>query len=192
MLAIEAHHSTIGKYYDTATLLLPLHSIKTSSKGTYFQNRMLQMTYYHLRKIFLFTLVTVFILSNIQQRQINLKVSGDRESNSNSTYVIDKFLLVLFHQGDRRFGDTASIQCACNSLYVLCWSKVKKVFAWNSSDVDLYLVEGDLLYKSLNTTDLLSVDGLPRSVQLNVFLVLVTFFLGRGLETKMGTTAAGD
>lgn len=45
MLAIEAHHSTIGKYYDTTTLLLPLQSIKTSSKGTYFQNRMLQMIY---------------------------------------------------------------------------------------------------------------------------------------------------
>ena len=45
MLAIEAHHSTIGKYYDTTALLLPLQSIKTSSKGTYFQNRMSQTIY---------------------------------------------------------------------------------------------------------------------------------------------------
>ena len=39
MLVIEAHRSTIGKIYDTATSLLPIPSFKMNSKGAYFQKR---------------------------------------------------------------------------------------------------------------------------------------------------------
>lgn len=52
-------------------------------------------------------------------------------------------------------------------------TQVKKVFVWNGSNPDHILLEGHLLYKSLNTTDLLSVDELPRSVQLYDFSVPV-------------------
>ena len=51
------------------------------------------------------------------------------------------------------------------------------------------LVEGNLLHKSLNTTDLLSVDELPRSVQLYDFSDPVIF---GSLDTKMETLAAGE
>ena len=117
------------------------------------------------------------------------KVSGDVESNPGPTYAVEKkAILGSFHQGDR-FGDTADIQCACNSSYALCWSKVKKVFVWNGSDLHHILVEGDLLYKLLNTIDLLSDNELPRSVQLFDFSVPVTFWQ---LETKIATLAAVD
>ena len=66
MLENEAQRGTIGKFYDTATLLLPIHTIKMNSKGAYFQDRMtsemLQITCYHFRKIVLSTRVTVIIL----------------------------------------------------------------------------------------------------------------------------------
>ena len=68
----------------------------------------------------MFTWVTVFILFKVQKWQIDLKVSVDVESNPGPTYVIEKAVLESLHQGDRRFGETAGIQCASNSLYLLC------------------------------------------------------------------------
>ena len=80
MLAIKGDHYVIGKLYDTAASLLPIRSVKMNSKETYFQKRVtsskkLQITtsYYCFRKIALFTWVTVFILFNVQQCQIDLK-----------------------------------------------------------------------------------------------------------------------
>ena len=69
-----------------------------------------------------------------------------------------------FHQGNPRFGRTAGVQCACNSLFTLCWSQVKTVLRWNKSDLNHVLSEGDLLYKSLNVVDMLTADHLPRSI----------------------------
>ena len=84
----------------------------------------LQITsYYHFWKIVSFTWVTLFILFNVQQWQIELKVSGHIEINSGPTYVVDETVLVSFRQDDRRFGDTG-IHCAHNSLHAICWSKV--------------------------------------------------------------------
>ena len=61
-------------------------------------------------------------------------------------------------------GRTAAVQCACNSLFALCWSQVKTVSRWNKSDLNHVLTEGDLLYKSLNVVDMLTADDLPRSI----------------------------
>ena len=80
MLAIKGDHCAIGKFYDTAASLLPIRSVKMNSKEVYFQkpvtsSKKLQITtsYYCFRKIALFTWVTVFILFNVQQCQIDLK-----------------------------------------------------------------------------------------------------------------------
>lgn len=40
---------------------------------------------------------TVFILVNVQQQQIDLKVSGDVESNPGTTFVVEKAVLGSFH-----------------------------------------------------------------------------------------------
>lgn len=60
-----------------------------------------------------------------------------------------------FHKGDGLFGETAGVQCACNSLFALCWSRILKNSIWQSLDLDHMLVEGDKLYKTLNTLDML-------------------------------------
>ena len=40
-------------------------------------------------------------------------VYRDVESNPGSIYVIEKAICDSYHQGDRRFGDTADVQHAC-------------------------------------------------------------------------------
>ena len=97
------------------------------------------------------------------------------EAVPNSTYAIEGHILVSFHQGDSRFGATAGVQCACNSLFVVCWSVIRKVSLWQSCDMDHLLVKGDANYKLLGTFDILSVDELPRIVPDEEFSFSVEF-----------------
>ena len=99
----------------------------------------------HFRKIVLFTCVIIFILFHVQQYKIDLKVIGDVEINLGLTYVVDKAILLSFHHGDKMFGGTAGIQYVCNLLCALYWSKTKKVFVWNGSDLDHILIRGNFL-----------------------------------------------
>ena len=72
-----------------------------------------------------------------------------------------------FHQGNSQlFVETAGIQWACNTLYALRWTQIKQIFHWVRRDLDHILVEGDNLYKSLHTSDMLSVDQLPAFVKM--------------------------
>ena len=120
---------------------------------------------------------------------LRLIIDGDIESNPGPTYVIEKAIHGSYHQGDQRFGNTAGVQCACNSLYTLCWSQIKKVNSWNTSDLDHILTEGDKLYKTLNTFDMLSVDDLPRFVKMYDQNVQIEFL---ELRTKLARLKDGD
>ena len=73
-----------------------------------------------------------------------LQLSGDVESNPGPTYPIEKVIQGSFHQGNPRFGKTAGVQCACNSLFTLCWPQVEIVSRWNKNDLNHVLTEGDL------------------------------------------------
>ena len=70
------------------------------------------------------------------------------------------------------FVTTSVIQCVCNTLSAICWSQTKQVFTLGKHGLDLILGEGD---KSLNTIGLLSVDGLPQSMQLFSHDILIFF-----------------
>ena len=62
------------------------------------------------------------------------------------TYNIESVAQGSYHQGNRElFGETAGIQCACNSLYDLCWVLTKEIFHLSKSDLDHILVQGDCL-----------------------------------------------
>ena len=80
-------------------------------------------------------------------------------------YRIVSSVLGSYHQGDSRFGATAGVQCACNSLLVLCWSFIRNVCQWQNFDLDHVLCEDDSNYKQLNTLNLLVADELPNVVQ---------------------------
>ena len=107
---------------------------------------MLQMLHYHFQKVVFFTWVTVCILFNSAMtcRFKNLwwlavKLIQDQHVSKRT-----------FRK--RTFRDIPGIHCACDSLHTLYWSKVEKVFVWNSSDLDHILVEGDLLCKSIENS----------------------------------------
>ena len=54
-----------------------------------------------------------------------------------------------FHQGNALFGETAGIPCACMALFAISCSTLKEVNRWDQFDVDIILINGDTLYKSL-------------------------------------------
>ena len=54
-----------------------------------------------------------------------------------------------FHQGNRKFQNTAGIQCSCNALVALCYSKCRKLSLWKTHDLDFILIQGDLNFKKL-------------------------------------------
>jgi len=90
-------------------------------------------------------------------------------------YQVSKSVLGSFHQGNvSRFGETAGSQCACNALYSLFWSRIRPVSIWKYSDLDFILIEGDKLYKSLNTNMHLNVDELPRTISHNGIVSHIT------------------
>ena len=54
-----------------------------------------------------------------------------------------------FSKNDFRFGDSAGIQCACNTLTSICWSANHRVKMENHLD-DFILTKGDELFKAVN------------------------------------------
>ena len=97
-------------------------------------------------------------------------------------------MLGSFHQGDTRFGATVGVQCTSNSLLALRWSKIRDCIIWRKDDLDHVLNEGDQLYKSLNTTYLLLVDDLSRTLKLFNMDISIKFL---HLETRDVALADG-
>ena len=89
----------------------------------------------------------------------------DTDTTNAVSYRIVSSVLGSHHQGDSRFGATAGVQCACNSLFALCWSVISNVCQWYTFDLDYVLCESDSNYKLLNTLNLLAADELPNVVQ---------------------------
>ena len=87
------------------------------------------------------------------------------------------------------FGETTGIQCACNSLYALCWVEIKQIFQWRKLDVDHILIEGDCSYKNLGTLDMLSVDQLPGFVKILSHNIPAQYVR---LETQLATLTFGN
>ena len=74
-------------------------------------------------------IVIIDINLNMSFLKINkLLLDGDIESNPGVDF--DKIVKGSVHLGDMKFGQTAGIQCACNSLFAIAWSSVRKVTIW--------------------------------------------------------------
>ena len=52
---------------------------------------------------------------------------GDLETNPDLIYELLKSVHGTFHQGHVMFVVTAGRQCACNALYSIAWSVVKRM-----------------------------------------------------------------
>ena len=64
------------------------------------------------------------------------------------------------------FGETAGIQCAYMALFAVLYSTLKKVNRQDQFDLDIILINGDALYKSLRKQTLLTVQDLPRDFKM--------------------------
>ena len=163
MISVEAYRACIGTFFVKSKKNSKIDrnyypgSFRTNEDTTHFLHT--------------FGLAFVILILNLNLnfavlKLLKLLVDGDVESNPGpTTYNLLKVVQGSFHQGDPKFGQTAGIQCACNSLFSLCWSSIKRVTVWTTYDLDYVLESGDQLYKSLKINNMLSVDDLPRNVK---------------------------
>ena len=84
-----------------------------------------------------------------------------------------------FNHGNAMFEETAGIQCTCMTIYLhvfaISYSSVKDVNRWDQFDLDIILINGDALYKSLRKQTLLRVKNLPRYLKIDEKTVFVQF-----------------
>ena len=196
MVTLQAHRNAIGSYYDKARLLSTYGSGNSNSlsRRTYCKNLVIKIKVFV--KLFgnlsLKMILVLFCVELIVQAVISDKLlqDGDSETNPGPTYNTERVTQGSFHQGNRElFGDAAGIQCACNSLYALCWVQIKQIFHWGKSDLDHILVKEHCLYKSLGTLDMLPADQLPEFVKMFSHNIPVRYVR---LETQLATLTFGD
>ena len=83
---------------------------------------------------------------------------------------------------------TAGFQCACNALFSICWSVIRNICNWMTSDLDHILMEGDKLHKSLDIQNYLNVEDLPRKIVFfshNVFLEISEKYVHEGILVQI-------
>ena len=64
------------------------------------------------------------------------------------------------------FVETAGIQCASTALFAILYSNLKEVNRWDEFDLNIILIDGDALYKTLRKQTLLTVEDLPRDFKI--------------------------
>ena len=65
----------------------------------------------------------------------------------------------LLNRGNAMFGETTCIQCRCMAL--------KEVNRWYHFDLDIVLINGDALYKTLRRQTLLTVEDMSRDFKMS-------------------------
>ena len=101
-------------------------------------------------------------------KMLKLLIDGDIESNPGPCHISYKNLFKApFIKHILKFGETSGIQCACNSLFAICWSSIKRVSIWKPWDLDYILEHGDALFKDINILRPLYVEELPKTVLIN-------------------------
>ena len=81
-------------------------------------------------------------------------------------YILVNSIPGSFHQANfEKFGETAGRQCTCIALFAIANGRFKRFGIWKKWDLDVILMKGDQLYKSLDRTDYLTVTDLPKTFQ---------------------------
>ena len=142
MITIEQWRAAVGSFHPKLRNLLAEQSNKFVDSHSTFHVLTLEIM------LVVMVLICNFDISFLMT--MKLLVDGDVESNPGPTYNIKKLVKASFHQGNMMFGVSAGMQCACNALISICWSKIKKMAYWNSCDLDSILLKGAELFKSLN------------------------------------------
>jgi len=136
--------------------------IKRVYRG-YFNDILLMSRFSSIYKFLSPNFIRMSLIATIFLVVVILLMSGDIETNS-GPFTILRSVKGSFHQGDPRLGEFVGTQCVCNSLFAIV-SVIKNVSYWNSSDLNLILYEGTMLYRSLGySNQYLSVDDLSNVI----------------------------
>ena len=111
-----------------------------------------------------FCCITVIYYCVLTELLMLLFIAGDIERNPVPPFNIVKSVKGSCHQGDIKFSDTAGMQCTCNSLFAICFSKMYRISLWRSEDLDLVLKNCDFIYKKLNITGTITFIDVPNTV----------------------------
>ena len=174
MISIQAYRTVIGLFYLKARRIGQQQSNvhvaaaqqQQQHQNSHFNNSLTLLDTYFLRT-FIMIFIGIVIYCNVNLaflKLLKLMCDGDIETNPGPTYTILKVVKASYHQGNTRFGSKAGTQCACNSLFALDWSIIRKVSFWNTNDLDYILDIGNSLYNKLNLDRPLSINDLPSSV----------------------------
>ena len=172
MITIEAYRASIGSFCPKAQRHVQLSELEDLS-GAYkwykFTNHNAKQTYFLETFVAFLIVVILYLNMNLAMfKMLKLLIDGDIESNPGPfPYKLQKSIQGTFHQAHPKFGETSGIQCACNSLFAICWSSIKRVSIWKPWDLDYILEHGDALFKDINILRPLSVEELPKTVLIN-------------------------
>ena len=86
------------------------------------------------------------------------------------SYWIEKCLQGSYSLCHTKYGQTARIQCACNTLVAICWRRVRKLSCWRVCDLGHVLDIADDLYKTLGLHGPLDASDLPDQISLDGYL----------------------
>uniref|UniRef100_A0A7M5UVQ2 Uncharacterized protein n=1 Tax=Clytia hemisphaerica TaxID=252671 RepID=A0A7M5UVQ2_9CNID len=104
--------------------------------------------------------------SNLIFMKVNytLLLSGDIELNPGPRTDNSKIVQGNFNQAHEMFGVSADKQSATNSLFSICWTKVRKINIWKDFDLDFILHSGDEIFKDTSLNRSLTIDEIPQRV----------------------------
>ena len=184
MITVQAYRAVIGLFYGKARCIQQQNldnrrggsnwetdfvGRKRGNCNTSRWNPCLDMLYFASTFLLIFIGIVLYCNVNLAfVKLLRLMCDGDIESNPGPTYSILKVVKASYQQGNIRFGCTAGNQCACNSLFALAWSIIRKVALWNTFDLDYILDHGDLMYKKLNLNRPLAIIDLPDNIDTGI------------------------
>ena len=95
-------------------------------------------------------------------------------------YILLNSMQGSFHQRNiDKFGDTAGKQFICMVHFAIAYANFRKLNIWRNCDLDIILINGDQLYKTLNRTNYLSVNDLPDRFQIGSVQVQVEYNINK-------------
>ena len=103
----------------------------------------------------------------LNQKKITIQNTNNMANAMQDTFPYFKSCVQgSFNQNDTRFGDSAGIQCACNTLTSVCWSVIRRVNIWKTIDLDFVLTKGNELFEFVNLKRSLFFEELPKKFRL--------------------------
>ena len=175
MIAIQEYRARIGCFLSKTR-----KSMKFKRPRRFNRDRPTQTSFY-LTVFFKICLMFLFIVAlrwkvNMAFLKLCLLLDGDIESNPGpATSEILKVVSGTFNQGHPKFANTAGIQCACNALYAICFSIIKKVSVWKSYDLDYILENGNETFKIVGIPRSLAMNELPLNIMIENCNIAVEF-----------------